>query len=184
MFPPQRAALIILCSALLAGSAFADDYNIMIGVPPTGSSIPPGRVGLGIKVRVDKAWDKLSPEEQQVWREYTELTDPDVTPPFPQPNIAGFLRKLTIPEKLNYTDSIEHKEDMLLIVRVDHAGQVSKVEIMEGTGGAKTLSDNDKVMAYRYITALLATRFSPAMYKGQAAPSAFPMRISQSIALR
>lgn len=184
MFHSTRAALFVLCSALFAGSAVADDYNIMIGVPPTGSSIPPGRVGLGIKVHVDKSWDKLSAEEQQVWRDYTELTDPDVTPPFPKPNIAGFLRKLTIPERLNTTDRIEHKEDMLLIVRVDDAGQVSKVDIMEGTGGAKILSDNDRVLAYRYVTALLATRFSPAMYKGQAAPSAFPMRISQTIQLR
>lgn len=184
MFHPKRAALIVLCSALFAGSAAADDYNVMIGEPPTGSSIPPGRVGLGIKVDVNKSWSKLSAEEQQCWREYTELTDPDVTPPFPQPNIGGFLRKLTIPEKLNYTDSIEHKEEMLLIVRVDEAGLVSKVEIMEGTGGAKVLSDNDKVLAYRYIKALLATKFSPAMFKGQAAPSAFPMRISQTILMR
>lgn len=184
MFNSKRAALIVLCSAMVAGSAVADDYNIMIGVPPTGSSIPPGRVGLGIKVRVDKAWDKLLPEEQKIWREYTELTDPDVTPPFPQPNIAGFLRKLTVPDKYNFTDKIEHKEEMLLIVRVAETGVVSTVEIMEGTGGAKTLSDNDKLLAYRYVTALLATKFSPAMFKGQAAASAFPMRINQTTQLR
>lgn len=184
MSHPKRAALIVLCSALFAGSASADDYNIAIGTPPTGTSIPPGRVGLGIKVRVDKGWDKLSPEEQQVWRDYTELTDPDVTPPFPQPNIAGFLRKLTLPQRLNTTDTIEHKEEMLLVVRVDDAGVVSTVEIIEGTDGAKTLSDNDKVLAYRYVKALLATKFSPAMFKGQAAPSAFPMRISQTIQMR
>jgi hypothetical protein len=40
------------------------------------------------------------------------------------------------------------------------------------------------IMRSTWFTALLATKFSPAMYKGQAAPSAFPIRISQTIQLR
>jgi hypothetical protein len=184
MSHPLVRALVILCATCLPASAVADDYAIMIGVPPTGSSIPPGRVGLGIRVGIDKSWEQLTPPEQQVWREFTELTDPDVTPPFPLPNIRAFLRKLTTPDKFNYTDSIEHREALFLIVRVSETGVVTKVDIMEGTNGAKSLSDNDKLLAYRYITALLATTFSPAMYKGQPSPSAFPLLIGQRIRMR
>lgn len=184
MSHPVRAALFVLCSTLFAASAQADDYTIMIGTPPTGSSIPPGRVGLGIKVGVDKSWDKLTPQEQLVWREYTELTDPQVTPPFPLPNIRGFLRKLQTPEKFNFTENIQHKEEIFLIVRVAETGDVRSVDIMEGTDGAKKLSDNDKLLAYVYINALMSTKFSPAMFNGQAAPSAFPMRIGQITNLR
>lgn len=183
MFPFLRAALVVLSSLSFAAGAQADDYSIMIGTPPTGSSIPPGRVGLGIKVSVDKSWDKLSPEEQQVWREYTELTDPQVTPPFPVPNIRGFLRKLQAPEKFNYTENIQRTEQIMLIVRVAETGIVRSVDIMEGTDGAKKLSDQDRLLAYIYIQALMTTKFSPAMFNGQAAPSAFPMCIRQTTKL-
>jgi hypothetical protein len=179
-----RAALLVLCSTVFAASARADDYAIMIGTPPTGSSIPPGRVGLGIKVGIDKSWDALTAQEQQEWREFTELTDPQITPPFPKPNIRAFLRKLQTPSKFSYTESIEHSEEMLLIVRVTETGAVRAVDIMEGTEGAKKLSDEDKLLAYIYISALMTTPFSPAMFNGQAAPSAFPMRISQTTQLR
>lgn len=178
-----RSSLLVLCSALFAAGAHADDYTIMIGTPPTGSSIPPGRVGLGIKVGVDKSWDKLTPEEQQVWRDYTELTDPQVTPPFPTPNIRAFLRKLQAPDKFNVTDSIQHSEEILLIVRVAETGVVRSVDIMEGTDGAKKLSDADRLLAYVYVSALMSTKFSPAMFNGQAAPSAFPMRVRQTTKL-
>ena len=173
-----RAALIALSATLLAGSAAADEYSIAIGEAHTGSSISRSRVGLGVKVGVDKSWAQLSPEEQQEWREFTELTQPDVVPPFPLPNIRGFLRKLTVPDKFNYTEDIERKEGLFLIVRVSDKGDVTTVEIMEGTTKeAKSLTDNEKILAYRYVTALLATKFSPATLNGQATPCAFPMRV-------
>lgn len=174
------AALFAASSTFFAGNAVADDYTIKIGRPPTGSIIPPGRVGLGIKVGIDKSWDKLSAQEQQAWREYTELTDPQVTPPFPVPDIRGLLNKLKKPERFNFTESLTHSEQVLLIVRVTETGEVRTVDIMEGSDGAKKLSDNDKLLAYVYINALMSTKFSPAMFNGQAAPSAFPMRVSQT----
>ena len=184
MSHPLRAALLVLCTTLFSGSALADEYSVMIGTPLTGSSIPPGRVSLGIKVDVDKSWDKLTPQEKDAWREMTELVDPEVTPPFPVPNIRGLLRKLVTPDKFSFAANIERKDDLFLIVRINETGLVSSVDIMEGTAGAKDLSDNDKLLAYIYIKALLETKFSPAMFKGQTAPSAFPLRISRTIQLR
>jgi hypothetical protein len=176
-----RAALIVLGATLLAGNAAADDYSILIGEAHTGSSIPRTKVGLGIKVGVDKSWDQLSPEERQEWREFTDLLQPEVIPPFPVPNIRGFLRKLTVPSKFEYTEDIERKEGLYLIVRISDKGDVTTVDIMEATTKeAKTLTDNEKILAYRYVTALLATKFSPATLNGQAMPCAFPMRISST----
>lgn len=43
-----------------------------------------------------------------------------------------------------------------------------------------SMSHYEKTLAARYVVALLATPFSPALYKGQAAPSAFIMRISHT----
>jgi hypothetical protein len=181
MYQRLLSVSFLLLAAMSSTPAVAEDYYIATGRPPTGSIIPPNKTGLGIKVPVYKAWDKLTPQEQQVWREYTELTDLDIIPPFPSPNIASFLRKLETPEKFRGTEDLERQEDMLLIVRVDETGTVTTVEIMEGTNGAKKLSDTDRVLAYVYVKALLDTKFTPAMLKGQAVASAFPMRISRTV---
>jgi hypothetical protein len=178
MFLSVRTALIVLCSAVLAGNAMADDYSILIGEAHTGSSIPHQRVGLGVKVNVDKSWEQLSAQEQQAWRVFTELDQPEVTPPFPLPNIRSFLRKLTVPDQFQYTDDIVRKEGLFLVVRVSEKGVVTTVDIMEGTvKGAKSLTDNEKILAYTYITDLMASKFSPALLNGTPVPSAFPMRI-------
>lgn len=180
-----RAALLVLCSAVLAGNAMADDYSIMIGEAHTGSSIPHQRVGLGVKVNVDKSWEQLSAQEQQAWRAFTELDQPEVTPPFPMPNIRSFLHKLTVPDRFQYTENIVRKEGLFLVVRVSDKGAVTTVDIMEGTTkGAKSLTDNEKVLAYTYITALLASKFSPALLNGTPVPSAFPMHITSTTIMK
>jgi hypothetical protein len=181
MSRPLSTVLFSMSLALLSGQALADEYSIAFGTPPLGTTLPPNRVGLGIKVNVDKGWDALAEEDKLEWRSYTELLDPDITPPFPLPNLRGFLRKLVVPDKFQTIDRIQHTEGLLLIVRVSEKGDVHKVDIMEGsTKGARTLTDDERVLAYRYIKALQDTKFSPAMYKGQASPSAFPMHIHSS----
>ncbi len=181
MSRPLFAVLFSITVALSSGQALADDYSIAFGTPPLGTTLPPNRVGLGIKVHVDKSWDALPEDEKLAWRSYTELLDPEVTPPFPLPNLRGFLRKLVIPDKFQTTDRILHTEGLLLIVRVSEKGDVHKVDIMEGsTKGSRTLTDDERVLAYRYVKALQDTKFSPAMYKGQPSPSAFPMNIKST----
>jgi hypothetical protein len=177
-------ARLLVCSALsIAGSAFAaDQYTVTIGEPLLGTSMPRGRVGLGIAVNIDKNWDSLAEPDRAAWRDYTEMTDPDITPPFPLPHIRSFLKKLdTFDFPVQTDDTIVRQEAIMLVVRVAETGKVSQVEVMDASADAsKTMTHYEKTLAARYVLALLATKFSPALYKGQAAPSAFIMRISHS----
>ncbi len=171
---------LIFGAVLLAMTALAsaDDYHISIGTPLTGTSLPSGKVGLGIPVSVNKSWDQLSAKEQQAWREYTELLDPEVRPPFPTPHIRAFLSKLNLTEKFAIEQKIQREDEIYLVVRVSDKGEVSSVDLMRGADDkARELSDAEKVLAYRYVKALLATQFTPALYKGTPVASAFPMLV-------
>jgi len=171
------AALLITCRGMAA-----DQYTVTIGEPLPGTSLPRGRVGLGIAVNIDKSWDQLAEPDRAAWRAYTEMADPDVTPPFPMPHIRSFLKKLDTYDFPRQTDdTIVHSEDVLLVVRVTETGKVSQVEVMDASkDGSRTMSHYEKTLAARYVVALLSTPFSPALYKGQPAPSAFIMRISHT----
>lgn len=177
-----RFAIALVLSAGCVAHALADEYAIRVGTPLTGSVIPPGKIGLGIAVNIDKTWDELSPKDQQVWREFTELTDPQVTPPFPKPNIRFFLHRLESLFGLNYSDKLVQRDRILLVVRISEDGDVSGIDIMQGgTKGATALTDAEKVLAHGYTRALNATKFTPAMFNGKPAPSAFPMHIGFKI---
>lgn len=171
------ASLLMTCEVMAA-----DQYTISIGEPLLGTSMPRGRIGLGIAVNIDKSWDNLAEPDRAAWRAYTEMADADVTPPFPMPHIRSFLKKLdTYDFPMQTDDTIVHSEDVLLVVRVSETGKVSQVEVMDASkDGSRTMSHYEKTLAARYVLALLATRFSPALYKGQPAPSAFIMRISHT----
>jgi hypothetical protein len=185
MIHPVRAALFGLCILLCAQPAIADSYTIAIGEPPVGSSLPPGRVGLGIRVDVDKKWEQLTPEEKICWRNYTELDQPDVTPPFPAPNIRGLLRKLQVPAGYDFAERLVTEVELLLIVRISEKGIVTAVDVQEtGQKGATTLNLNESVLVYRFVKALMATPFSPALLNGTPVASAFPMRVSETILMR
>jgi len=176
----------MLCLSTVSGHALADEYTVAIGTPLLGTSIPPGRVGLGIAVSVDKSWAELSEVEQGVWRAYTELEDPQITPPFPQPNIRGFLRKLSyLPQYDDGEAKLAQRDEIFLIVRVSDSGDVGTVEIMRGANAtAKELSPAENILAYRYIKALLATKFTPALLNGKPVASAFPLLVCQVTVLR
>ena len=161
--------------AICAMAARADEFSVAMGTPSIGSNIPLNRASLGIPVNIDSNWDQLVPEQQAIWRRYTDLLDPAVTPPFPQPNIRAFLRKLAAPDAVNTTEDMARVDNVFLAVRIDETGKVTSVDIM----GGKELTRGEKLLAYRYSNALLSTTFSPAMLKGQAVASAFPMRIRQ-----
>ena len=177
MFRTLLIAAVTAIGALASQPALADDYTISIGTPLTGTSLPPGRVGLGVAVPVNKRWAELSGEEQQRWREYTELLDADVTPPFPAPHIRAFLSKLALLHQYQ-VERIEQRDEVYLIVRVAESGTVSAVDIMGGADGkSRELTDMEKLLAYRYVKALLATKFTPALYKGKPVASAFPMLV-------
>jgi hypothetical protein len=176
-----RLALALLSCSLFNGHALADDYTVAIGTPITGTSIPPGRIGLGIPVSVEKSWEKLSSKEQLAWREYTELIDPQITPPFPQPNIRALLMRLERPPELQVTDRIQTKAQVLLVIRISETGTVHAVNVMRGAvEGAAALTPEENVLAVRYAYALTNTRFSPAKMNGQAVPCAIPMLVSES----
>lgn len=183
---PNLAALLIFSVLFSAtGSALADEYTIALGEPLLGTSIPRGKVTLGIPVNINKDWNGLAEKDRQVWREYTEITDPDVTPPFPQPNIRAFLKKLGTYDVPSGGGGVFRKEGLMLIVRVSHEGEVGQVDLMEGTeAGSKSLTDMEKALAAQYIGALMATKFSPALMKGEPAPSAFIMRIKSVTRMR
>lgn len=175
----SRFSLVLSLTCLSLGHAIADDYYIAVGTPLLGTSIPPGKVGLGIPVSVDKSWAQLNDAEKLAWRTYTELLDAEVVPPFPVPNLRGFLRKLDFDTRFDLVPQVERRTDIMLVVRVSETGEVTTVDIMHGSDKAsKALSDADNVLAYRYIKALMATRFSPALLKGQPVASAFPMPVS------
>ena len=171
------AAPLLFCLSLACGAARADTYSIAHGEAPTGSSMAAGRVSLGIRVHIDKDWDSLAQDDKQVWREYTEITDPDVTPPFFQPNIRSFLKRLSYHDFTVFSDTIQTQSRLLLVVRVSDKGAVEQVELMAGGEGQRTLTVMEKALAGRWITALMGTRFSPALVKGQAAASAFLMEV-------
>lgn len=178
MFRSLLLAAVTALGALASQPALADDYTISIGTPLTGTSIPPGRVGLGVEVSVNKSWAALSQEEQQRWREYTELVDAEVTPPFPAPNIRAFLSKLDMERKYEMDRAVEQRDEIYLIVRVSETGVVSAVDIMRGSDAqSRTLTNMEKLLAYRYVKALLTNRFTPALLKGTPVASAFPMLI-------
>lgn len=159
-------------------AAAADEYSIAMGTPHTGTSIPPGRVGLGIPVPIGKGWADLSVPEQQAWRAFTDLLEPEVTPPFPAPNIRALLRKLDFLQGYDSDPSRERRDEIFLIVRVTETGDVNTVDIMRGADQKATeLTDPEKVLAYRYINALTTTKFSPALLNGKPVASAFPMQI-------
>jgi len=169
-------SVLLLCGA---GHAVADEYSIAIGEPLLGSALPRARVSMGVRVNIDQNWDALSEKDRLAWREYTEMTDPGVTPPFPMPNIRNFLKRLDTHDFPSSTDTLVRKGGLLLIVRVAETGAVSRIELMEGgEAGSKSLTEMEKTLAARYITAMMGMRFSPARYQGQPAPSAFPMRIT------
>lgn len=176
-----RSTLFVLCTLTL-GQAHADEYSIRVGRPLTGSSLPSQTVGLGIEVAIDKSWAQLTPAEQLIWRDYTELTDPAVTPPFPLPHIRSFLRKLETPEIFKSTENVIRIDKVLLIVHVTETGEVSKVGIVSGPAdeGGK-LSKDEARLAAVYVRALVATKFSPALLNGQPVPSAFPMWIARKM---
>jgi hypothetical protein len=176
-----RISFALLMLSLAAGHAYADDYTIAIGTPITGTSLPPGRIGLGIPVSVDKSWDKLSAKEQLAWREYTELLDPQVTPPFPVPHIRSLLRLLELPPKLEVTDRVETNTEAMLIVRISEKGDVYSVDVMRGAVEGAELTAMEKILVFRYVKALTKTKFSPAMMNGQPAPCAFPMLVSERV---
>jgi len=76
------------------------------------------------------------------------------------------------------TDTLVRKGGLLLIVRVAETGTLSQIELIEGAeAGSKSLTEMEKTLAARCITAMMGMRFSPARYKGEPASSAFPMRI-------
>lgn len=178
MFRSLLIAAVTAVGVLASQPALADDYTISIGTPLTGSSIPPGRVGLGVEVSVDKSWAALAPDEQQRWREYTELVDAEVTPPFPAPNIRAFLTKLALDRQYEMDRAVEQSDEIFLVVRVSETGVVSAVDIMRGSDSQSgTLTNMEKLLAYRYVRALLTTRFTPALLKGAPVASAFPMLI-------
>ena len=178
-------ATILLLGALLGQSAIADEYTVAVGTPQTGTSIPPVRVGLGIPVSVNKSWSELSGAEKQAWRVFTDFLDANVTPPFPLPNIRGFLKKLEALPQYETGLGIERRDEIYLIVRVSETGDVNTVDIMRGAGTKATeLSDTEKVLAYRFINALTTTKFSPAKVDGTAVASAFPMLIRSLRVLR
>lgn len=180
----SRLSRLLLSSFLLVcgGAAAADQYQIAIGEPLPGTSLPRGRVGLGIAVNIDKSWDQLPEADRAVWRTYTEMTDPDITPPFPRPHIRSFLKKLdTYDFPMQTDDTLVRSEEVMLVVRVSETGKVSQVEVMDASkDGRGTMSHYEKTLAARYVAALMPTAFSPALYKGQPAPSAFIMRIRHS----
>lgn len=174
-----RLAFALLLSSIVAGHASADEYTIAVGTPQTGTLIPPGRVGLGIPVNIDKPWAQLAPADQLAWREFTELVDPQVTPPFPKPNIRAFLHKLELPTGLVSGQKLTRSESMFLVVHISEEGEVNGIDIMHGgTEGATALTDYEQILAHRYIKALNATKFTPAMVNGQAAPCAIPLHLS------
>jgi hypothetical protein len=177
---PLLARLIFSSMLWVAASAVAaDQYEVTIGEPLPGTSMPRGRVGLGIAVNIDKNWDGLSEADRAAWREYTEMTDADVTPPFPLPHIRSFLKKLdTYDFPVQVDEQMIRSGEIMLVVRVSDTGKVSQVEVMDASkDGSGTMTHEQKILATRYVVALLATPFSPAKYKGQTAPSAFIMRI-------
>lgn len=176
----RKFSAIVLSALFLtgAGYAVADEYSIAIGEPLLGSALASTRVSMGVRVSIDRNWDALSDKDKLAWREFTEMTDPDVTPPFPMPNIRNFLKRLDTHDFPRSTDTLVRKGGLLLIVRVAETGTVSQIELIEGAeAGSKSLTEMEKTLAARYITAMMGMRFSPARYKGEPAPSAFPMRI-------
>ena len=173
-----RSALLALFLFLVAASAHADDYSVSVDDPLVGSSIPRNKVSLGIDVSIDSTWDELSDKEKTTWREFTDLMDPQITPPFPIPNIRSFLKKLKTPERFRNTRQLVREDGLLLIIRITAEGAVDQVEVVSGTEkGSAKLSQSEGVLAYVYSNALLATQFSPAKMNGKPAASAFPMRI-------
>jgi hypothetical protein len=179
------ASSLFSCLLLACASAAADTYSIPHGDAATGSVLASGRVSLGIRVNIDKNWDALAEADKQVWREYTEITDPDVTPPFFQPNIRSFLKRLNYHDFTVFSDSMQNQTRLLLVVRVAETGAVERVELMQaGTDGQRSLTVSEKALAGRWITALMGTRFAPAMVKGQAAASAFIMEVHGLTTLR
>ncbi|SHG74570.1 hypothetical protein [Massilia sp. CF038] len=180
-----RLLFPVLLLAVSASTFAADPYSVAIGEPLVGSILPRGRVTLGIPVNIDKSWDGLASADRSAWRAFTEMDDPEVTPPFPLPHIRGFLSKLNTYDFPMGTESVTRDDRIFLVVRVAETGAVSQVETMDASAdGKQGLSDYEKVLAARYSLALLATKFSPALYKGQPAPSAFVMRVNQTTSLK
>ncbi len=180
-----RSAILALFFPLLSTLALADDYAITVDGPLVGSSISRNRVSLGIAVDIDKKWDELGEPDKLAWRQYTELVDPRVTPPFPLPSIRDFLRKLKTPEQYRTTRQLRREDAVLLIVRISPQGTVDQVEIASAGASASTeLSQAEAVLAAIYTNALLTTRFSPALMDGKPAASAFPMRIQRLTIMR
>lgn len=181
----RRLASIAISILVVAQAAHADDYSVTVDGPLIGSSISRDRVSLGIEVDIDKTWEDLSDKEKTTWRQFTDLTDPRVTPPFPIPNIRGFLKKLKTPERFRTTERVTREDALLLVVRITADGTVDQVEVISGTEkGSPKLTESEGVLAYVYGNALLITKFSPARMDGKPVASAFPLRIRQVTTMR
>jgi hypothetical protein len=173
-------AFIAISMSVSMQAAHAADYAVTVDGPLIGSTISRNKVSLGIEVDIDSTWDELSDKEKATWRQFTDLTDPRVTPPFPLPNIREFLKKLKTPERFRTTENITREDGLTLVVRINAEGLVDEVQVRSGTEkGAPELNQSEGILAYVYGNALLKTKFSPAKLDGKPGPSAFPMTIRQ-----
>jgi len=170
--------VVIASCLLLPAYASEAEYSIAVGDARTGSSISKNRASLGIAVDVNKSWDELSANEQALWRKFVDITDENVIPPFPSPNIRSLLRNLGVSRGVRMDNSMTHKEDVKLIVHVDETGSVSAVDILGAkNNGELMLSDDQKILAYTVIRGLQSTQFSPARLDGAPVASAFAYHI-------
>lgn len=173
-------AFALLLTCLATADVLADEYSVTVDAPFLGSSVSRNKVSLYIPVNIDKRWEELSDKDQQVWREYTELTEPRVTPPFPDPNIRSLLLKMKTPDRFRTTENLTREDAVLLIVRIAADGTVTSVDAGGGIDGTrKELSQGEGVLAYVYSNALLSQKFVPAKLDGKPVASAFPIRLRQ-----
>jgi hypothetical protein len=173
--------VLIASCLLLPVHAAEGEYSIAVGDAQTGSSLSKSHASLGINVDVNKNWDELSADEKSLWRKFVDITDANVIPPFPSPNIRTLLRNLGVSRGIRTDNTNSHKEDVRLIVHVDETGSVSAVDILGAkSNGEIALSDDEKILAYTTIKALQSTQFSPAKLDGAPVASAFAYHVVRS----
>lgn len=138
-------------------------YALREDIPDIGTNIR-REVMRSELVPIDSSYAQLTPEERARWRGQYEGLPPDVEPPFPQSGLQAILRQLLAAQKLARVSG-----PFSAFAQVDEKGEVTSVSI---------LVSPDKDISQAAATAVMRTRFKPALCGGKPCAMQFPLRMT------
>ena len=135
-------------------------YGIKADEPPIGSRIRRDAVG-PVSIPVNRTYSELTQNEQSIIRSWYENLAPDDEPPYPKEGTKPVHQMM---QKIQAALLVEGK--LYLIATVEPNGEVS---------GVQAIGSPSPELTKLAATALVLTKFKPALCKGQPCRMEFPL---------